>query len=83
LQFQTQSDQVFYTPATQISILKDIFIFAGDSPNQAGLTRIDEGLFEEGVSLPEPTCFVSLGGGLVLLVSLSRRAVGNKYRRIA
>ena len=81
LQFQTQTDQVFYAPTTQISVLKDIFIYAGDSPNQATLTRIDEGLFEQGVSLPEPTGFFLLGGGLILLAGLSKRAIGSNTNR--
>jgi len=82
LQFQTASDQVFYTPTTQISILKDIFIYAGDFPNQARLTRIDQGLIEQDVSLPEPGGYLLLGSGLILLAGFSKRAVRmNKNRR--
>lgn len=82
LVFVTGSDQVYYGPATQISISKDIFLSAGSNSgvpggppngNEVILTRIDQGLFEL-TAVPEPLSFFLLGSGLISLAFLTKRA---------
>lgn len=65
------SGDVGFNPQTQIAISKDIQLFAGDTPDDANLLQISQGLQE--VIGPEPGTYVTLGGGLVGLALFLRK----------
>jgi hypothetical protein len=71
------SGNVSFAGQSQISISKDIQLFAGDNPDDANLTQFQDGLIET-VS-PEPgTWLITLGGMLAGLANLlGKRAKGN------
>jgi hypothetical protein len=64
------SGDVGFAPQTQVSISKDIQLFAGFPPDDALLTRIDQELILSG---PEPGTYVTFGGGLLGLAFFMRK----------
>lgn len=80
------SGGVAFAPQTQISLTKDIALFAGSKlysgtgpgPDDALLTQIDEGLTL--VQGPEPVTYFSLGTGLLGIGYLIRKRAGTAGR---
>jgi hypothetical protein len=79
----SSSGGVAFSGQTQISITKDIALFAGSQlyggagpgPDDALLTRIDQGLTVTQAT-PEPVTYFSLGSGLLGIGYLIRRRAG-------
>jgi len=67
----TGSGDVGFSAQTQISISKDIQLFAGDAPDDANLTQISQGLQE--VVGPEPGTYTTFGGAFIGLTFLLRK----------
>jgi hypothetical protein len=78
------SGNISFAGQTQISVAKDIQIFAGDTlaggADDGQLTQIDEGLVLSGAGVPEPSAYLTLGLGLVGIAQLLRRRSSDRRK---
>jgi hypothetical protein len=66
------SDQVFFAPATSVSVSKDILLDTGSGTGSAMISQVTNN-FSSNFSTPEPLSFVLLGSGLLGLGLLRKR----------